>query len=227
MEHHWNRFLPSSFDAFCKYHNWCSLFLLENKIYFRPNPLIWEDLKLNKNETKSLSKGRMWTTHLPLVVLLTLEPEMICSFRWSIFLCGDGRVANYLSQFSANVVLPRHSFGVSVVTTTWWRYQTETISAILALCAGNPSVIGEFPSQRPVTRSFAVFFDMRLNKQLSKQSRRRWFETTSRSLLRQCNAIYSLYIFFILAWFLSCCKPVRSQVWKMLLINMDLNNRFS
>ena len=36
---------------------------------------------------------------------------------------------------------------------------------------------GEFTSHRPVTRSFDVFFDLRLNKRLSKQSRRRWFET--------------------------------------------------
>ena len=41
-----------------------------------------------------------------------------------------------------------------------------------------------FPSQRPVTRSFDVFFDLRLNKRLSKQIRRRWYETSSRSLLR-------------------------------------------
>ena len=39
-----------------------------------------------------------------------------------------------------------------------------------------------FPSQRPVTRSFGVFFDLRLNKRLSKQLRRRWFETPPRSL---------------------------------------------
>ena len=38
----------------------------------------------------------------------------------------------------------------------------ETFSALLALCAGNPPVTGEFPSQRPVTRSFDVFFDLRL-----------------------------------------------------------------
>ena len=44
-----------------------------------------------------------------------------------------------------------------------------------------------FPSQRPVTRSFDVFFDMGLNQWLSKQSRRRWFETPSRSLWRHCN----------------------------------------
>ena len=45
----------------------------------------------------------------------------------------------------------------------------------------------EFPSQRPVTRSFDVFFDLRPNKRLSKLSRRRWFETPSRSLWRYCN----------------------------------------
>ena len=31
------------------------------------------------------------------------------------------------------------------------------------------------------------FFDLRRNKRLSKQSRRRWFETPSRSLWRHCN----------------------------------------
>ena len=58
----------------------------------------------------------------------------------------------------------------------WWRHQMETFSALLALIAGNSPVTGEFPSQRPVTRSFDVFFDLRLNKRLSKQSRSRWFE---------------------------------------------------
>ena len=45
-----------------------------------------------------------------------------------------------------------------------------TFSALLALCAGSSAVTGEFPAQRPVTRSFNVFFDLRLNKRLSKQS---------------------------------------------------------
>ena len=43
----------------------------------------------------------------------------------------------------------------------------EAFSALLALCAGNSSVTGEFPAQRPVTRSFDIFFDLRLNKRLS------------------------------------------------------------
>ena len=46
---------------------------------------------------------------------------------------------------------------------------------------------GEFPTQRPVTRSFDVFFDLRLNKRLSKQPWGWWFETLSWSLWRQCN----------------------------------------
>ena len=46
---------------------------------------------------------------------------------------------------------------------------------------------GEFPAQRPVTRSFDVFFDLHLNKRLSKQSWGWWFETLSRPLWRHRN----------------------------------------
>ena len=45
----------------------------------------------------------------------------------------------------------------------WWRRKMETFSALLALY------------KRPVTRSFDVFFDLRLNKCLSKQSWGWWF----------------------------------------------------
>ena len=55
------------------------------------------------------------------------------------------------------------------------------------LCGGNSPVPGEFPTQRPVTRSFDVFFELRLNKRLSKQSSGWWFETPSYSLWRRCN----------------------------------------
>ena len=41
---------------------------------------------------------------------------------------------------------------------------------------------GEFPTQRPVTRSFDVFYDQRLNKRLSKQPWGWWFESS----WRQC-----------------------------------------
>ena len=45
----------------------------------------------------------------------------------------------------------------------------ETYSALLAICAGNSPVTGEFHAQRPVTRSFDASFDLRLNKRLSKK----------------------------------------------------------
>ena len=53
---------------------------------------------------------------------------------------------------------------------SWRRHQMETFSALLAICVGNSPVPGDFHAQRPVTRSFHVFFDLRLNKPLSKQS---------------------------------------------------------
>ena len=81
----------------------------------------------------------------------------------------------------------------------------ETFSALLAICEGNPPVIGGFPSQMPVTRRFDIYFDLRLNKRLSKQSRRQWFETPSRSLRRHCKAIFS---YFQVAW-----RTLRPAIW--------------
>ena len=70
----------------------------------------------------------------------------------------------------------------------WRRHQIQTFPALLAICAGNSPVPGEFPAQRPVARSFHVFFDLRLNRRLSKQSWGWWFETLLRTLWRHCNA---------------------------------------
>ena len=65
---------------------------------------------------------------------------------------------------------------------SWWCHQTETYSALLFFSAGTSSLIGEFPSQKPVTWSFDVFFDLGLNNWGSKQSRCWWFEMPSPSL---------------------------------------------
>ena len=70
---------------------------------------------------------------------------------------------------------------------TWWCHQMETFSALLALSARGLPV--KFPSQRPVTRSFDVFLDLRPHKGTSKQSWGWWFETPSRALRRCCNVI--------------------------------------
>ena len=58
------------------------------------------------------------------------------------------------------------------------------VTGRLPFSEGNSPITGELPSQRPVTRSFGIFLDL---KRLSKPSRRRWFETLSHSLWRNCN----------------------------------------
>ena len=63
----------------------------------------------------------------------------------------------------------------------------ETFSALLAICTVNSPVTDEFPAQRPVSRSFDVFFDLCLNKRLSKQSWGWWFETPLCPLWRHSN----------------------------------------
>ena len=65
---------------------------------------------------------------------------------------------------------------------TWWCHRMETFSALLAICVRNSPVPGEFPAQRPVTRNFDVFFDLLMNKQLSKQLWCLWFEMLSHPL---------------------------------------------
>ena len=57
-------------------------------------------------------------------------------------------------------------------------FMMTSSDGIIFRVTGHFSVAGGFPSQRQVTRSFDVFFDLRMNKRLSKQSRRRWFKTS-------------------------------------------------
>ena len=91
--------------------------------------------------------------------------------RWCIYALAVCRMCLWVKSFLKN---------------SWWRHQMEKFSALLAICAGNSPVSGEFPAQRPVMRSFDVFFDLRLNKRLSKQSWGRWFEI-SQPLWRHRN----------------------------------------
>ena len=55
------------------------------------------------------------------------------------------------------------------IRSSWWRHQMGRFSALLALCAGNSRFTGDFRAQKPVTRSFDVFFDLHPNKGWSKQ----------------------------------------------------------
>ena len=78
-------------------------------------------------------------------------------------------------------------YNCELVGCSWWRHLMEIFSALPAICGRNSPVTGEFPAQRPVTRSFDVFFDLHPNKRLSKQWRGWWFETLSCALWRHRN----------------------------------------
>ena len=97
----------------------------------------------------------------------------------------------YLGHCKAHAIslIPQYWDSVGSLTFSWWRHQMETFSALLAICAGNSPVPGEFPAQRPVTRSFDVFFDLCLNKRLSKPWWGWWFETLSLPLWRHRNVL--------------------------------------
>ena len=96
---------------------------------------------------------------------------------WSLFL-----------NILFNVYLrPPHAV-VSIMMTS----SNGNIFRVTGLLCGNSPVTGEIPTQRPATRSFDVFFDLRLNNRLSKQSWGWWFETPSCSLWRHSNVTVKL-----------------------------------
>ena len=85
----------------------------------------------------------------------------------------------------------------------------ETICAFLALRAGDSPVTGEFPAQRPVTRSFDVFFHLHPNKRLSKPSWGWRFETQWRSLWRHCNGFVTPHFCCVEPHFSRLIKSIR------------------
>ena len=92
----------------------------------------------------------------------------------------------------------------------------KAFSALLALCAGNSPVTGEFPPQRPVTLSFDVFCHLCPNKRLSKQPCGWWFETPSRSLWRHRN-VYTWLKVPLVPWdYHTDCNSLRPSgaIWQ-------------
>ena len=102
----------------------------------------------------------------------------------------------------------------------WWLHQMETFSALLAFCAGNSPDTGEFRAQRPVMRSSDVFFDLRLNKRLSKQSWFWWFETPPRSVWRHCNGVILPLAFRTTG--VCCCSPLTVVIWTLALVAKEV-----
>ena len=122
----------------------------------------------NSNFFRSISNTRRFEGLSYLVLYLACFQDHIVKFPMAIML-----------QQTVNYVESMKLFKMTS--------SNGNIFRLLALCAGNYPVTGDFPSQRPVTRSFVFFFDLLLNKRLSKQSWGWWFETPSRSLWRHCD----------------------------------------
>ena len=132
-----------------------------------------------------LNKQYLDETHVTLCTCGVLEPK-----RTS----GNHYPDHSATWNTPSVITEASQYIMGNVKIAWWRHQMETFSALLAICAGNSPVPGEFPTQRPVTRSFDVFFDLRLNKRLSKQSWDWWLETLSRPLWRHRNVMGNVKI---------------------------------
>ena len=151
-----------------------------------------------------------WTSLIRRTTLLLLCINQLTKHPWNIHVTPPpwrqytDNVFSYLSIFRAWI----GAYWITVAkdnaelsSFSWWRHQMETFFAFLDLCAGHSPVTGEFLSQRPV--SFDVFFDLRLNKRLNKQSRRWWFRTPSCSLWRHRSVcMKNMFInFFNCRWF--------------------------
>ena len=102
--------------------------------------------------------------------------------KYEISYCND-----YIFLLTCELISHMWEATDVIGSASWWRHQMETYSALLAICAGNSPVPGEFHAQSPLTRSFDVFFDLHLNKRLSGQSWGWWFETLLRPLWRHCD----------------------------------------
>ena len=101
--------------------------------------------------------------------------EPWCLFCWSCW-TNSNRYANDFRR--------QHAHGTFMMTSS-----NGNIFRVTTHLCGNSPFRGEFPAQRPVTRSLDVFFDLRFYKRLSKQSWGRWFETPSRPLWRHCDDV--------------------------------------
>ena len=119
---------------------------------------------------------------------------LLFQFHWSLFL----RILT-IRQHQLNQVHYRGRFSININIHHWYpeilvRHMSIYLYIIMTPSNGNvfrvtghSPVTSEFPAQRPVTRSFDVFFDLCLNKRLSKQSWGWWFETLPRPLWRHSN----------------------------------------
>ena len=143
--------------------------------------LDWKKLRTNTyqhnmNQNISFSMKCMWKCHLQYD---------------NFFLCR-----NMLTHL---VLKPKYTW-ITVTTIPWMLMSLFLTKPSTMMTSSNGNIFrvtgplcGEFtgprwiPTQRPVTQSFDVYFDLRKNKRLGKQSWGWWFGTLSWSLLRHRN----------------------------------------
>ena len=133
---------------------------IEQNIYCRVWEVFWIDLVLFTRSWPTLSKSRR------------LRP------RWAQYIPKTHPYWQIFREFQCF-----DSYSLFMMT-SW----IGNIFRVTGLGEGKSPVTDGFPSQRLVTRSLDVFFDLRLDERLSKQSRRRWFETLSSPLWHHCNS---------------------------------------
>ena len=152
--------------------------------------------RLLRNHSLLILEGNCWENmdwcHLIEIVCWTIQKNKNKNFSSSaITFISNSDIHHFtgtvMCSFCQQTIYHLVLFIETTTSRTWWHHQMETFSALLDLCAGNSPVTGEFPSQRPVMRSFDVFSDLHLNKQLNNQSWGWWFETPSCSLWHHCN----------------------------------------
>ena len=113
---------------------------------------------------------------------------------WQSFWCwldGGLQKRSFTASAARVTVNKRQTKHVIFTVSSMMTSSNGTIFRVTGPLCGEFTGHGEFPSQKPVARSFDDFFDLCLNKRLSKQSRRRWFETPLGSLWRHC--IWSVF----------------------------------
>ena len=119
--------------------------------------------------------------------MLFIPDNSSCCYRYLLTVSDVKQILSYLSKHR------RHTLGWLLLVFSWWCHLLETFFALLAICAGNSPVPGEFPTQSPVTRSFDICFDRCLNIRFSKQLSPQWFETQSRHTLGWLLLVFALW----------------------------------
>ena len=123
------------------------------------------------------------------ISLIFLVRQNLFTLSWFIMITGmHGIIGLNFLTLQYSIYSPRTKvrvavrfLGVDIISkgNTWWRYQMETFSALLAICA---RIHGSPVNSPPKGQLRGT-----LNKRLSKQWWGWWFETPSRPLWRHCD----------------------------------------